>query len=309
MIKNTKWIFWGILFAMIAFSGPAGGKITCGVSSPGLFRQGVWYLYYDGYCVSDWLYQCEKKNTIRTLIFDPSADKRVIGYKLYYGQSGKFDFVVDLGSNTSYDFYDLEEGATYYIAASSYDRYGNESSLSNVIVYTFSECIGYFGLPTDFPISGDWTNTGTAKIGVYRPSTGIWYLDNDDGIWGGCETDICKGPFGGPGDFPVSGDWTNTGTVKIGVYRPSTGIWYLDNDDGIWGGCETDICKGPFGGPGDFPVVGDWTNAGTAKIGVYRPSTGTWYLDNGDGIWGGCGIDLCIKDFGLPGDLPVAGVW
>jgi hypothetical protein len=35
-----------------------------------------------------------------------------------------------------------------------------------------------------------------------------------------------------------------------------------------------------------------------------RPSSGMWYLDNGDGVWSGCGIDICSEIFGAPGDLP-----
>jgi hypothetical protein len=86
-------------------------------------------------------------------------------------------------------------------------------------------------------------------------------------------------------------------------------MWYLDTGNGIWDGCGIDLCKGPFGSSGDLPVAGDWTNTGTTKIGVYRPGTGMWYLDDGNGIWDGCGIDLCIGPFGSSGDLPAAGVW
>jgi len=170
-------------------------------------------------------------------------------------------------------------------------------------------CQGPFGSRGDRPVAGDWTNTGTTKIGVYRPRTGMWYLDNGNGMWDGCGTDLCQGPFGSPSDLPVAGDWTNTGTTKIGVYRPGTRMWYLDNGNGMWDGCGTDLCLGPFGSPGDRPVAGDWTNTGTTKIGVYRPSTRMWYLDNGNGTWNGCGTDLCVGPFGSSGDLPVAGVW
>ncbi len=170
-------------------------------------------------------------------------------------------------------------------------------------------CLGLFGAPGDLPVAGDWDNTGFSKIGVYRPGTGMWYLDNGDGFWSGCGTDMCLGPFGAPGDLPIAGDWTNTGTAKIGVYRPSTRMWYLDNGDDVWSGCGTDFCIGPFGSSGDLPIAGDWTNTGTTKIGVYRPSTRMWYLDNGDGIWSGFGTDIDLGPFGSPGDLPVAGVW
>ena len=168
-------------------------------------------------------------------------------------------------------------------------------------------CWGVFGSKADIPVAGDWTNTGTAKVGVFRPSTGMWYLDNGNGAWDSCGTDICRGPFGGSKDIPVAGDWTNTGTSKIGVFRMSTGMWYLDNGNGTWDGCGTDICRGPFGGSKDIPVAGDWTNTGTAKIGVFRMSTGMWYLDSGNGIWNDCETDICTGLFGSFGDLPVAG--
>jgi subtilisin len=170
-------------------------------------------------------------------------------------------------------------------------------------------CWGVFGLSGDLPVAGDWDGLGLAKIGVFRPSTGRWYLDDGDGIWNGCNIDLCLGPFGSPGDLPVVGDWTNTGTDKIGIYRPRTGMWYLDNGDGVWSGCNIDLCLGPFGSPGDLPVSGDWTHTGTTNIGLYRPSTGRWYLDTGNGTWSGCGTDICLGPFGMPGDRPVANVW
>jgi Divergent InlB B-repeat domain/FG-GAP-like repeat len=42
----------------------------------------------------------------------------------------------------------------------------------------------------------------------------------------------------------------------------------------------------------------------TSRIGVFRPSTGGWYFDNGNGSWDGCGVDACYA-FGMSGDVPV----
>ncbi len=170
-------------------------------------------------------------------------------------------------------------------------------------------CIGPFGSSGDIPVAGDWTNTGQTTIGVYRPGTRMWYLDDGNFKWDGCGTDLCIGPFGSSGDIPVAGDWTNTGQTTIGVYRPGTRMWYLDDGNFKWDGCGTDLCIGPFGSSGDIPVAGDWTNTGQTTIGVYRSGTGMWYLDTGNGTWDGCGIDFCLGPFGFSGDLPVAGVW
>jgi Divergent InlB B-repeat domain len=226
-------------------------------------------------------------------------------------------------------------------------------------------CLGPFGLSGDLPVAGNWTGTGLANIGVYRPTTGEWLLDvNGNGQWDGCNVDQCLKPlrpqstlplvgdwtgtgtdkvgemvpgqtpklyldlngdgvlqnckidaclkFGSvAGDLPVVGDWTGTGTAKVGLFRPSTGEWFLDvNGDLQSYNCTVDKCL-KFGAAGDLPVVGDWTGTGTANIGVYRPTTGEWFLDlNGNGQWDGCGVDACIQFTGKnEGDLPVVGTW
>ena len=46
------------------------------------------------------------------------------------------------------------------------------------------------------------------------------------------------------------------------------------------------------------------------QIGVFHPSTGTWYLDrNANGKFDDCNIDSCVNTFGVAGDLPVVGDW
>ena len=78
---------------------------------------------------------------------------------------------------------------------------------------------------------------------------------------------------------------------------------------------------------GDIPVAGDWDGTGVVRIGVYRPSNSTWYLDmNGNGKWDGTGPGLDFAfTFGIPsstctpgtaaglattcGDIPIVGDW
>ena len=181
------------------------------------------------------------------------------------------------------------------------------------------------------PISGHWDGLGGDLVGIYQPTTANsqdnrknknrtyntntmsrWYLDfNGNGLWDGCQVDLCLGPFGIPGDVPVVGDWNGNGITKIGIFDPVRGLWELDlNGNGKWDGCRVDKCLGPFGQPGDLPVAGDWNATGTANIGVFRPSTGEWLLDlNGNGKWDGCNVDKCLTGFGQAGDLPVVGNW
>ena len=117
-----------------------------------------------------------------------------------------------------------------------------------------------FGELGDLPIVGDWKGTGEEMTGLFRPRNKTWYLDlNGNGRWNGSPTDALLGPFGTLGDIAVVGDWDGTGKVRIGVYRPSNSVWYLDiSGDGIWQDCIIDACVGPFGQKGDLPVVGKW---------------------------------------------------
>lgn len=117
-----------------------------------------------------------------------------------------------------------------------------------------------FGKMDVLPVVGDWNGTGQEEVGVFLPKKGYWYLDaNGNGILDKCRVDACLKKFGIRGDMPVVGDWDGTGKVRIGVFRPSTGQWFLDtNGNGKFDGCKVDACLGPFGQPGDLPVVGKW---------------------------------------------------
>ena len=162
-----------------------------------------------------------------------------------------------------------------------------------------------FGQAGDLPIAGDWNGAGKIKIGVFR--AGGWFRDdNGNGIW---DDSLFTG-FGQAGDLPIVGDWNGDGKTKIGVFRPGAGVFYLDYDgNDIWDGCGSgpDRCYTNFVLPGDSPVVGDWDGDGKAEIGVFR-NNGLWFLDaNGNGIWDGCGTDLCLS-FGASGK-PVVGDW
>ncbi len=157
-----------------------------------------------------------------------------------------------------------------------------------------------FGQSGDVPVTGDWTGSGTMKIGVFR--NGQWLLDcNGNGVWDGAAGGDCLYNFGQAGDVPVVGDWNGNGKSKIGVFRG--GYWMLDvNGNGTWDGTGGGD-NGFYLGNGSYkPVVGDWSGSGTSKAGVFL--NGTWYLDtNGDGQYEQAAY------FGQAGDIPVVGDW
>jgi hypothetical protein len=172
-------------------------------------------------------------------------------------------------------------------------------------------CVRSFGQSTDLPVVGRWTTTSIDAIGIFRPSEKKWYLDtNRNGVLDGCRKDECPSfSIYMNGDIPVAGDWTGSGTTQLGLFRPSTGEWFLNRSgNGSWNNCKKDTCLTGFGKAGDLPVIGDWNGTGISKIGVFRPTTGEWFLDlNGNGKWDN-GIDLYLT-YGGPGDVPVVGKW
>jgi hypothetical protein len=162
------------------------------------------------------------------------------------------------------------------------------------------------------PVVGKWNGSGGTRLGLFLPATAQWRLDiNSDETF----------PFGEPKDIPVAGKWSSTGYDRIGVFRPSNERWYMDvNGDGSLDRCGKDRCANlSVYQDGDLPVTGDWSGDGVTKVGLYRPSTGQWFLDrNGDKSWDGCRRDLCISSnvpaghsFGTveAEDLPVTGDW
>ncbi len=173
------------------------------------------------------------------------------------------------------------------------------------------QAFAFGGVPGDIPITGDWNGDGRTKVGVYRPSNGLFILDtNGDQHFDAGDAVYNLGVGIDPTDKPVVGDWNGDGRTKAGLFRQGF-FWILDyNGNGVF---EQGIDKTyTFGGvAGDVPVVGDWTGTRTSKIGLVRQGF-FWILDaNGNGKFDGTGMgqDLTFPFGGVAGDVPVVGDW
>ena len=116
---------------------------------------------------------------------------------------------------------------------------------------------------------------GRRDLAVYRPSTGVWYVQNQ----------APRGSGASPGDIPVPGDYNGDGVTDRAVYRPSTG-------DLVRATARVPDSGGP---PATFPYPVTTTANGVTDRAVFRPSTGTWYVQ-----------DQTTVQWGLPGDFPAS---
>ena len=70
-----------------------------------------------------------------TLTWDPPAiSTDVTGYMIHYGTTpGAYSQGIDVGKTTSYTVSNLNDGQTYYFAATAYNRTGMQSVYSNEV--------------------------------------------------------------------------------------------------------------------------------------------------------------------------------
>jgi hypothetical protein len=174
-------------------------------------------------------------------------------------------------------------------------------------------------LSGDIPVAGDWTGDGKAKVGIYRSTTGQWFLDaNNNGILDA--GDFTYGFGGVAGDTPVVGDWLGQSKACVGVFRQGF-FWVLDlNCNGSFD--STLDAAFPFGGiAGDVPVVGSWMG-GATRVGVVRKyapggvpqgNPFYWVLDSGAANAGSAPANhqpgFSFAFGGLTGDVFVSGDW
>ena len=250
--------------------------------------------------------------TALTLKATPDTDFAFAGWS--GGCTGTADCKITLSSNTTVtaNFVNsLTDKIGIYRPSTGewfLDRNGNGRwDVTDTHADTFGEAVGV-------PIVGDWNGSGKTKVGLFVPETSQWFLDlNGTGIWEDCSVDVCVKTFGQSMDLPAVGQWTSTPGDSIGVFRPSEKKWYLDiNRNGILDGCRKEECPSfNIYVTGDLHVTGDWTGSGTTQLGLFRPSTGEWFLSrDGNRSWNNCKKDTCITNFGgAAGHLPVIGDW
>jgi hypothetical protein len=134
-------------------------------------------------------------------------------------------------------------------------------------------------------------------VGLYRRSTGTWYIDYVHNA----NTDEVIEQWGGSNDWPVAGDLDRDGAMDdIARYAPSAGLWTLDYNRTR----SVDAVVSWWPISGGLPVIGDFDRDGYADdLAVYRDVDRRWWYDyDHDGS-----INKTSPAWGYVGDYPVAG--
>jgi Tol biopolymer transport system component len=154
-----------------------------------------------------------------------------------------------------------------------------------------------------------------STIGLYRPSTGQWFLRNSNTAG---PADIVLTFGGEPGDLPVVGDWNGDGATDIGIFRNGTFLLGVVKPAIRCFPCALVATVDPqpqfsFGQAGDKPIAGDWDGDGLDEVGVFRDGTAdnpsTFLLRQRKIVHGFTTFITVSHPFGDPGDLPMAGDW
>jgi photosystem II stability/assembly factor-like uncharacterized protein len=153
----------------------------------------------------------------------------------------------------------------------------------------------------DLPVVGDWNGDAVDTVGVYRSSTGFFFLSSSNIVPDATYQVL----LGNPGDTPFAGKWrADMVGDGIGVFRPSNGILYQKRE--LTSGFSDYFAV--FGNPGDTGFAGDWDANGLDSIGVYRPSNTTWYMTNNSEPSGITFSDISFV-WNIGGNIPVVGDW
>jgi hypothetical protein len=240
------------------------------VDTPGVFRNGTWFL--------DPTQASYSPLTVTPVQFGTTGDTPVTGDWLGDG-------IKRIG---------VFRNGTWFLSTTNTDY-----SSSNTIQISF-------GAKGDIPVVGHWLGGATDYVGVFRPSTGQWFLSLNNQTYSGVAGTFQSFSWGANGDQAVAGDWNGDGVTDVGVFRAKTGTWYLDQGNVSWNGSPI-IAPFQFGAAGDTAVVGNWLGGATDYVGVFRQSTGQWFLSKTNTNYSSA--NAFTLAFGTSGDIPLIGQW
>ncbi len=128
----------------------------------------------------------------------------------------------------------------------------------------------------DVPVQADYDGDGATDIAVWRAKTGQWCILRSSDGFSASSPQVLQWGIGRQKDVPVPGDYDGDGLADIGVWRRTSGTWYiLQSSDGYDRSAPLAV---QWGARSDTPVPADFDGDGKTDLAVWRPSSGTWYV-------------------------------
>jgi hypothetical protein len=185
---------------------------------------------------------------------------------------------------------------------------------------------------------GDFNGDGKAEFAVAHPTSGVWHVQGSPDISTGLGVGVVRVPadydgdgklepvlfhasegywswyrgytfwhfdWGQADDRPVPADYNGDGKAEHAVFRPFDGRWFICTNPAAY--CSGFVESGNsivivWGQPADIPVPADYNGDGKAEVAVFRPGSGTWYVE---GLASCAGCAEGSVQWGQAGDIPV----
>ena len=223
-----------------------------------------------------------------TLAWDANSESHLAGYKVYYGESSRnYDQAIDVGNQTSYSLTQIPDYQETYFAVTAYDKYGQESSFSEEVVWEADQPATVYVITASSEKGGSISPSG--QVEVVSGDDAAFSIKPDDGfaIQDVVVNGISKGSKSSytfinvTTDQSISASFSQIQVVEYGSLRanisPTDAVtagaqWRVDN--GLWqdsGAIVSNLNTGTY--TVQFRHISGWSHPADKTVSVTQGNT------------------------------------